>query len=399
MGQARPDLTAQQVELLEARLHAEALRASTAEQLPPELERVREALLRHAARQRVDLEPLWLDIERRIGRAGQHGELRRLIGEEISEQARPVGFAAVGGALLFGGLTAGQPGLDGVPAGDGAAEPQAFAAHLVSPDLDDALPPAVAAGAERPPLVDELDEVLESWPDFEDALAAHLERSQAEPEPHLKLAPAPPAPRLTPAPAPPAPRLAPALAPPAPQPAVSDVAPDPVDAPDDVPAPEPKPGPQLISFTPNDDGGDAPEPEESLEPEPEVVAFVAPDPTPPPVPEPPAAAPEPEPEVVAFVAPDPVPPPVPEPPAAAPEPEPEVVAFVAPDPVPPPPPAVEPPPAPLVPAPEPEAAVEEPPAWAEAEAGGSSTSPTGLSRRRSSGRTATTTSSEPTATT
>ena len=236
MGQTRPDLTAQQVELLGARLHAEALCASAAEQFPPELERVREALLRHAARQHVDLEPLWLDIERRIGRAGQHGELRRLIGEEISEQARPVGFAAAGGALLFGGLTAGQPGLDGVAAGDGAAGPQAFAAHLVSPDLDDALSPAVAGGAERPPLVYELDEVLESWPDFEDALAAHLERSQAEPEPHLTPAPAPRAPQLTLAPAPPAPQP------------VSDVVPDPVDAPDDVPAPEPQPGPQLIQL-------------------------------------------------------------------------------------------------------------------------------------------------------
>ena len=195
------DLTAQQVELLEARLHTEALRASAAAQLPSELARVREALERHAARQHVDLEPLWLGVERGIGRAGQRGELRRLVCETLSEQARPIAIAAASGALLFAGLSQGGPDVDDAPGGGGGADAPVFAAQLAPPDLDDDPPLDGAAAPVRPPLAGELDEVLDSWPDFAGALAAQLAAPQAEPAQAPPLTQATAAPPLAQAPA------------------------------------------------------------------------------------------------------------------------------------------------------------------------------------------------------
>jgi hypothetical protein len=57
-------------------------------------------LQRHLSAQPVDLEQLWLAIEPELGLTKQQHETVRLVQEELSEQARPVGFAAAGGLPL-----------------------------------------------------------------------------------------------------------------------------------------------------------------------------------------------------------------------------------------------------------------------------------------------------------
>ena len=96
-----------QLDLAEVRLHLESLNAAAAE-LAPSIRRAQQSLLAHLPSQEVDLEELWLAIEPELGLTAQQHETVRLLREELSEQARPVSFAAAGGLILFTSLGGGD---------------------------------------------------------------------------------------------------------------------------------------------------------------------------------------------------------------------------------------------------------------------------------------------------
>ena len=140
------------LELLEARLHAEQLRDLAADALAPRLAEARELLLRTAEQCTLDLERVWLGIEGHLGLTPQQRELRRLVGEELSEQARPIGLSAVGGLIFFTSMGGGQLGLFDQAGPSGAPPPpEVAAAMLLGGDAGPAPEPVVATDAALPP--------------------------------------------------------------------------------------------------------------------------------------------------------------------------------------------------------------------------------------------------------
>ncbi len=152
------------LELLEARLHAEQLRDLAANALAPRLAEARELLLRTAEQCTLDLERVWLGIEGHLGLTPQQRELRRLVGEELSEQARPIGLSAVGGLIFFTSMGGGQLGLFDQAGPSGAPPPPEVAAPmLLGGDAGPAPEPVVATDAALPP---ELSSVVGDYPEL-----------------------------------------------------------------------------------------------------------------------------------------------------------------------------------------------------------------------------------------
>ena len=155
----------EQLDLAEIRLHLETL-TSVSTDLAPEIRRTQRALIEYLEGQEIDLERLWLEIEPELGLTSQQHEAVRLLREELSEQARPVSFAAAGGFILFTSL-AGGGDLD-VDMGDGGASldsgPVAMQSVDYDPDLDTSRYPASEE------LAPELAEVVASYPPLADAL-------------------------------------------------------------------------------------------------------------------------------------------------------------------------------------------------------------------------------------